>query len=54
MIENINVFDFSLNSNDMAKIAALDKGKSQSFDQQDPKKVQWIIELHRNADNRWK
>jgi diketogulonate reductase-like aldo/keto reductase len=37
--ENINIFDFELNDDDMAKIAGLDTQKSVYFDASDPEVV---------------
>jgi 2,5-diketo-D-gluconate reductase A len=36
MAENLDVFDFTLTDDDMARIAALDTGASQFFDHRDP------------------
>ncbi|MGN1390127.1 MAG: aldo/keto reductase, partial [Bulleidia sp.] len=40
MIENFNVFDFSLSEEDMKQIEALDTGKSLFFSHEDPKTVE--------------
>lgn len=45
MIENFDVFDFTLDSEDMAKIAALDTAKSQFFSHQDPAVVEWFVKM---------
>ena len=37
--ENIDIFDFELNDNDMAEIATLDTNKSVYFDAADPEVV---------------
>ncbi len=42
MLENINVFDFELSSDDMAAIATLDTKTSCFFDHRDPEKVKWL------------
>jgi diketogulonate reductase-like aldo/keto reductase len=44
MIENINVFDFELNTEDMAAITTLDTKTSSFFDHRDPEKVKWLGE----------
>jgi diketogulonate reductase-like aldo/keto reductase len=42
MLENINVLDFELSTDDIAAIAALDTGTSSFFDHRDPEKVKWL------------
>jgi 2,5-diketo-D-gluconate reductase A len=42
MIENINVFDFELNSEDMAAITTLDTKTSSFFDHRNPEMVKWL------------
>jgi 2,5-diketo-D-gluconate reductase A len=42
MRENIDVFDFELTDEDMARIAALDTGASLFFDHRDPAMVGWL------------
>lgn len=42
MIQNYNIFDFELSSEDMGAIATLDMGKSSFFDHRDPEMVKWI------------
>ena len=42
VIENAQIFDFELNAQEMAQIAALDTGKSLFFDHRDPERVQWL------------
>lgn len=42
MTENFAVFDFQLDSDDLAAIATLDEKASAFFDHQDPTMVQWI------------
>lgn len=45
MQENFNVFDFKLDDDDMAKIAALDKKESLFFSHSDPNTVEWFADL---------
>ena len=45
MQENINVFDFRLSDEDMALIAGLDKKTSSFFSHQDPKMVEWFVQM---------
>lgn len=47
MEENFNIFDFTLNDEDMAKIAALDKSESSFFSHYDPDTVEMITSLVR-------
>ncbi len=42
MLENINVFDFELSSEDMAAIASLDTKTSCFFDHRNPDMVKWL------------
>jgi 2,5-diketo-D-gluconate reductase A len=42
MMENINVFDFELNTDDIAVITTLDTKTSSFFDHRDPEKVKWL------------
>lgn len=42
IIENFNVFDFQLKSEDMEAISGLDKKVSSFFDHRDPEIVKWI------------
>lgn len=44
MLENINVFDFELSTEDIAAITALDTKTSSFFDHHDPKMVKWLGE----------
>jgi 2,5-diketo-D-gluconate reductase A len=44
MIENISVFDFELNGEDLAAISKLDTKTSCFFDHRDPKMVKWLGE----------
>lgn len=52
MRENFEVFDFELDDNDMAKIQALDKGKSSFFSHSDPAIVEWFMQLIQERKNR--
>lgn len=47
MEENFNIFDFTLNDEDMAKIAALDKSESSFFSHYDPDTVEMLTSLAR-------
>ena len=47
MVENFNVFDFSLDSKDMQTMAGLDDAKSLFFDHRDPKMVKWLNEYRK-------
>lgn len=42
MLENINVFDFELSTDDMALFTTLDTKTSCFFDHHDPEKVKWL------------
>ncbi len=42
MAENINVLDFSLNDDEMMKIAALDTATSAFFSHRDPARIEWL------------
>jgi 2,5-diketo-D-gluconate reductase A len=44
MIENISVFDFELNAEDLAAIATLDTKTSSFFDHRNPEMVKWLGE----------
>ena len=44
MAENINIFDFRLEADDMAQIATLDQKTSSFFDHRDPAMVKWLGE----------
>jgi len=42
MAQNLDVFDFTLTKEEMARIATLDTGVSQFFDHRDPAMVSWL------------
>jgi 2,5-diketo-D-gluconate reductase A len=44
MVENLAIFDFELDMDDMAKIATLDTGTSSFFSHRDPSIVKWMSE----------
>lgn len=44
MIENFNIFDFELSSEDINAIATLDTASSLFFDHRDPNMVKWLSE----------
>lgn len=43
MAENIDIFDFALTEEDIAKITALDKQESAFFDHDAPQQVEWFM-----------
>lgn len=45
MQENLNVLDFTLSDEDMAKIAALDTKTSAFFSHNDPAMVEWFVKM---------
>lgn len=45
MEENLNVFDFFLDEEDMSRIAALDKKESAFFSHYDPAMVEWFVQM---------
>lgn len=47
MQENFNVFDFTLTPEEMARLEALDTGKSLFFSHQDPETVEWFMSIVR-------
>ncbi|MGN1040354.1 MAG: aldo/keto reductase [Candidatus Fimimonas sp.] len=54
MQENFDVFNFSLSQSDMEEISKLDTETSSFFSHQDPKMVEWFIEMiekRRNNDD---
>ena len=42
MVENFNIFDFKLSTEDMEAIKTLDAKKTLFFDHRDPEKVKWL------------
>jgi 2,5-diketo-D-gluconate reductase A len=48
MAENMNIFDFELNKDEMEKIKTLDTNASSFFDHRDPKMVKWLGERKLN------
>ncbi len=44
MVENLDVFDFTLDEGDMAVIAQLETGNSSFFSHRDPAMVKWMSE----------
>ena len=54
MVENINVFDFELTTDEMSRIAALDTAESSFFSHQDPVMVEWFVKMveERKRNNR--
>jgi 2,5-diketo-D-gluconate reductase A len=42
MAENLDVFDFNLTADEMARIATLDRGQSPFIDHRDPETVGWL------------
>jgi 2,5-diketo-D-gluconate reductase A len=45
MVENFNVFDFTLTDEDMTAIAALDTATSSFFSHQDPAIIEWFAQM---------
>lgn len=45
MVENYDVFDFELTTEDMAQIAVLDKKESSFFSHYDPAMVEWFVKM---------
>lgn len=45
MIQNIDIFDFSLSADDMDKIKELDTNTSSFFSHQDPNMVEWFVKM---------
>jgi len=42
LAQNLDIFDFELSDDDMARIATLDTGKTVFFDHRDPEMVKWL------------
>lgn len=42
MAQNLDIFDFALSDDEMARIAALDTGQTVFFDHRDPVMVKWL------------
>lgn len=51
MVENFNVFDFELSKEDMDKIATLDTKTSSFFSHQDPKMIEWFVQMIEQRKN---
>ena len=45
MVQNIDVFDFKLTDDDMAKISSIDRRESSFFSHYDPKMVEWFVKM---------
>ena len=45
MIENMNVFDFALDEDDMSRIAQMDTATSVFFSHQDPAMIEWFVKM---------
>ncbi len=52
MVENFDVFDFTLSDEDMAKIEKLDKAESSFFSHQDPAMVEWFVQMVEERRNK--
>ncbi len=53
MAENIDVFDFALDDEDMLEIRELDKSESMFFDHMDPETVESFDEIVGNGKNKF-
>lgn len=51
MVENFDVFDFTLSDEDMEKIQKLDKAESSFFSHQDPAMVEWFVQMVEERKN---
>lgn len=45
MIDNFNIFDFTLSDDEMERINALDRGQSAFFSHQNPDMVEWFVQM---------
>lgn len=45
MVQNLDIFDFTLTEEDMDKITALDKNESSFFSHYDPNMVEWFVNM---------
>ena len=54
MVENLNVFDFTLSAEDMEKITQLDKKASSFFSHYDPNMVEWFAKMVEERKNNHK
>jgi 2,5-diketo-D-gluconate reductase A len=52
MAENIDIFDFALDEEDMLEIMKLDKSSSLFFDHTNPDIVEWFDEMVEDGKNR--
>ncbi|MCD8055865.1 MAG: aldo/keto reductase [Clostridiales bacterium] len=52
MRENLDVFDFTLSDEDMAKMESLDKNESSFFSHSDPATVEWFVKMVEMRKNR--
>ena len=50
MAENLAIFDFKLDTDDMARVSTLDTGTSSFFSHRDPAIVKWMSERKLNID----
>lgn len=46
MCENLNIYDFELDRDDMMQLASLDTQQSQFFSHQDPEIIRWFLSRH--------
>ncbi len=51
MVENFNVFDFTLTEEDINLITTLDKNKSSFFSHNDPAMVEWFVKIVEERKN---
>lgn len=54
MVENLNVFNFTLSAEDMEKITQLDKKASSFFSHYDPNMVEWFAKMVEERKNNHK